>query len=49
MRKIPGLPMTRTSIFKSAAIRNATNTGKALKDTGKAWTWYCDLASEAME
>ena len=49
LRKIPGWAMTRSVIFKSAAIRNATNTGKALKDTGKAWAWYVDLAREVME
>ena len=49
LRKIPGWAMTRSVIFKSAAIRNATNTGKALKDTGKAWAWYIDLAREVME
>lgn len=49
LRKIPGWTMTRSTIFKSAAIRNATNNGKALKDNGNAWTWYNDLAREVME
>ncbi len=49
LRKLPGWTMTRTAIFKSSAIRNATNTGKALKDTGKAWAWYTELAREVME
>ncbi len=49
LRKLAGWSMTRAAIFKSAAIRNATNTGKALRDTGKAWTWYGELAREVME
>ena len=50
LRKIHvGWTMTRTAIFKSAAIRNATNTGKALKDNTTAWTWYNELALEVME
>ncbi len=48
LRKIPGWTMTQTAIFKSAAIRNATNNGRALKDTGKAWNWYNELAREVM-
>lgn len=49
LRKADGWTMTRTSIFKSAAIRNAANNGRALRDTGKAWTWYELLAREVME
>ncbi len=49
LREIQGWTMTRTAIFKSASIRNATNTGKPLKDTGNAWTWYNALACEVME
>ena len=49
LRKLNGWSMTRTAIFRSAAIRNAANTGRALKDTGKAWTWYGELAREVME
>jgi chromosome partitioning protein len=49
LRKIPGWTMTRSTIFKSASIRNATNRGKTLKDNGNAWTWYNDLAREVME
>jgi len=49
LRNIFDRPLTRTSIFKSAAIRNATNNGKALKEGGQAWTWYSNLALEVME
>ncbi len=49
LRKLSGWTMTRTAIFKSAAVRNATNTGKPLNDTGKAWAWYNELAREVME
>ena len=49
LRKIPGWTMTRAAIFKSAAIRNATNKGKALQNNGNAWTWYNELAHEVME
>jgi len=49
LREIPGWTMTRTAIFKNAAIRNATNTGNALKDNSTAWTWYSELAKEVME
>jgi hypothetical protein len=48
LRKIPGWTMTQTAIFKSAAIRKAANNGSALKDTGKAWNRYSDLAGEVM-
>lgn len=49
LRKADGWTVTRTSIFKSAAIRNAANSGKTLRDTGKAWAWYEALAREVME
>jgi len=49
LRKIPGWKVTRTAIFRSTAIRNATSNGTALKDNCKPWTWYNDLAREVME
>ena len=40
LRKILTCPMTHATIFKSAAIRMLTNTGKALKDNGNAGDPY---------
>ena len=41
--------IAKSAIYKSAAIRNATNTGKPLQDTGRAWHEYGDLSREVME
>jgi chromosome partitioning protein len=37
---------TRTAILKTASVKNATNTGKALKASSTAWTWFNALAEE---
>jgi cellulose biosynthesis protein BcsQ len=46
LRKVPDWTPTRTAIFKSAAVRNATNTGNALREGSVAWTCYANLAEE---
>lgn len=46
LRKVPSWTTTETAILKTAAIRNAANTGKPLKGSSTAWGWFEALVKE---
>ena len=49
LKHINSWTTTNASILKSAAIRNALNSGHTLKEGSLAWKWYTDLATELSE
>jgi chromosome partitioning protein len=46
LREVPIWRATKTAILRTVAIKNAANTGKALKASSTAWTWFNALAEE---
>ncbi len=45
VQKLP-LPMTRTVVYKSAAIKRASGEGERLRESTKAWEYFFALAEE---
>jgi chromosome partitioning protein len=46
LREVPIWRTTKTAILRTAAVKYAANTGKALKASSTAWTWFNALAEE---